>query len=82
MKRGRLLTKKIHRQECPGAEHIGWIQPNHFPNIPNHFLYIPIGFIYKSIYFIEFPIKFPIWALFWPYFGPIEPITTFEVSKV
>ena len=70
-KRGRLLTKKSPRRECPGAEHIGWIHPNHFPTIPNHFLYMLMGFvyiyiyIYISIYFNGFCIKSLICVSFW-----------------
>ena len=52
MKRGRLLReKKGPCQECPGAEHIGWIHPNHFPSIPNHFIYNSNNFMGFSIYF-------------------------------
>ena len=56
MKRGRLLgkTKRGPCQECPGAEHIGWVHPNHFPSIPNNFPCILIGFLYNSIHFIYF----------------------------
>ena len=59
-------------QECPGAEHIGGIYPNHFPTISKHFTYILIGFIYKSVNSNRFSIQFPIskfFSLIFTYFG-------------
>ena len=50
--------KKSPCQECPGAEHIGWIHPNHSPTIPKHFLYSLIDFMYKSIYIYIYSIEF------------------------